>query len=285
MALLTTARRTGFALAVVIAFVAVGCGSGSSPRTAGRLDSTVASLQRAAASRSQSDDFQRLRAAILGGAARDFAQGTGIGGPGYEDCVLGLLREALDRPALASLVQVYRRPDGQQFSAQALNSLAAPAGARCGHRWYVPELVEASRGLRRGHLAGTAVKRLGITYGPYLGVRCRSANHPGCDRVGIDLVLKHAATRVLALIGDRRLRLHTPGMHSGVRYRDWVGTLSHAGLDRPGSPLQIPDNGRASGIWAGYPPVYVAVEFDITFADGRRVRALIPRVFLSPGWG
>jgi hypothetical protein len=286
MALLKIVRRAGFALApVAIAIVAVGCGSGSSPASAGRLDSTVASLQRAAASRSRSDDFQRLRTAVLAGAVRDFAEGTGIGGPGYENCVLGLLREALDRPALTRLVQVYRRPDGQQFAAQALNALASPLGARCGHRPYVPELIEASRGLSRGWLAGSAVKRLGITYGPYLGVRCRRPNHPGCDLVGIDVVFRHAASRVLALIGDRRVRLHTPGMHDGVRYRDWVGSLSHAGMDRPGSPFEIPDNGRAIGVWAGSPPVYVPVEFDVTYADGRHARALISRVFLSPGWG
>jgi hypothetical protein len=286
MALSTTARRSGLAIGLIIAAAtASGCGSASTSTAGGQIASTVASLQRAAAARSESEGFQRLRAAVLRGAARDFAVGTGVGGADYEQCVLGLLRESLDRPALARLVQVHRRPDGQQFSAQALNALAAPLGARCGHRWYVPELIDASRGLGRGRLVGGAVKRLGITYGPYLGVRCRRANHHGCDLVGIDVVFRHAATRVLALIGDRRLRLRTPGLHDGVRFRDWVGTLSHAGLERPGSPFQIPDNGRAAAVWAGSPPVYVGVEFAVTYADGHHARALLPRVFLSPGWG
>lgn len=227
----------------------------------------------------------RLRAAVVSGAARDFAIGNGIGGPRYESCVLALLREALDRPTLARLVQVHRRPGGPQFAGQALNTLALPLGTRCGHPYYVPELVEASRGLGRGRLQTAPAARLGITYGPYLGVRCRRANHHGCDLVGIDVVLGHAADRVLALVGNRRLQLHTPGMHDGVRYRDWVGTIVHAGLERPGSPFRIPDNGRAAGVWAGNPPVYVPVEFRVAYADGRRARALIPHVFLSPGWG
>jgi hypothetical protein len=286
MTLLATVRRAGLTLTLAIAAAAAsGCGSAPAPTTAGPIPATVASPRRVSPVRPESKDFPQLREAVLRGAVKDFAEGTGIGGADYQGCVLAQLRKALDRPALARLVQVYRRPDGQQFSAQALNALAAPLGARCGHRWYVPELIAASRGLSRGRLAGGAVKRLGITYGPYLGVRCRSANHHGCDLVGVDVVFRRPASRVLALLGDRRLRLHTPGMHDGVRYRDWVGNLANAGMDRPGSPFQIPGNGRASGVWAGYPPVYVPVEFRVTYRDGRRARALLPRVFLSPGWG
>jgi hypothetical protein len=61
-----------------------------------------------------------------------------------------LLRQALDRATIRELVRIYRTPDGQPYAAQALNGLAAPLAARCGHRTYVPELVEASRGLRKG---------------------------------------------------------------------------------------------------------------------------------------
>lgn len=80
-----------------------------------------------------SASFERVRGAVLRGAAKDFAQGTGIGGPAFESCVRELLGRVLDRPAIARLVQVYRRPDGQQFAAQALNALASPLGAECGH--------------------------------------------------------------------------------------------------------------------------------------------------------
>ena len=285
MRLSATASRAVLTLAVLFSAAAVfGCGSGApGGRSEQVAAATIGRSHPAAAARAA--EVQRLRRAVVRGAARDFAIGNGIGGHDYEACVLVTLRDALDRAALARLVQVYRRPDGQQFAAQALNRLAVPLGAACGHPFYVPELVEASRGLADGRVRNVASERLGIAYGPYLGVRCRHANHHGCDRVGLDVVFGHAATRVLALIGDRRLRLHTPGMHDGVRYRDWVGTFAGAGLERPGSPLEIPGNGRSSGIWAGYPPVYVPVEFDVAYADGRHVRALLPRVFLSPGWG
>lgn len=283
MGLSTTTRRAALALVVSTA-AAVGCGSGGPGGTSdGAPAGTAMRSHPAAAARAA--EIQRLRRAVVRGAARDFAIGNGIGGHAYEACVLVSLRDALDRAALARLVQVYRRPDGRQFAAQALNRLAVPLGAACGHPYYVPELVEASRGFARGRTRTVAAERLGITYGPYLGVRCGRPNHHGCDLVGIDVVFGHAANRVLALIGDSRLRLHTPGMHDGVRYRDWVGTLANAGLARPGSPLHIPGAGRAPHVWAGSPAVYVPVEIDVAYADGRHLRALVPRVFLSPGWG
>jgi hypothetical protein len=228
---------------------------------------------------------ERVRRAVLRGAAKDFAQGTGIGGAGFESCLLGLLGGALDRATITRLVQVYRRPGGQRYAAQALNALASALGARCGHRPYVPELIEASRGLREGTPAGRAARALGVTYGPYLGVRCRRAYHVGCDRIGIDIVFSDPATRVLAVVGGRRLRLHTPGMHGGARYRDWVGTLRNVGLDHPRSRLHVRGYGRSGSVWAGKPPVYVPVELRVAFADGRNTAATFPGVFLSPGWG
>jgi hypothetical protein len=245
----------------------------------------VASL---AACGSDSEDpsrLERLRAAVLSGAREDFAAGTGAGGPAFEACVLGRLEEALDRPALERLVGVRRRPGGQQFAAQALNALAAPLAARCGHRFYVPKLVEASRGLRGRVPSEAAAKRLGVVYGPYLGIRCRRANRIGCDRVGIDVVFSARAKRVTAVVGGRRLRLRTPGLHSGVRGRDWVGTLERAGLSRRGSPLRVEAYGPGDTAWAGNPARYVRVELQVDFADRSRARAVFPAVFLSPGWG
>lgn len=226
-----------------------------------------------------------VRSAVLRGAARDFAQGTGAGGPAFEACVRRLLGRALDRPTIARLEGVYRRPGGQPFTAQALNALASPLAARCGHRTFVPELVEASRGLRAGESAGLAVRKLGIVYGPYLGVRCRRADRVNCDRVGIDVVFSAAARRVTAAVAGNRVRLRTPGLHSGARHRDWVGTFENAGLSRPGSPFHVHGHGPHGLAWAGSPPVYVPVELRVAFADGRTVEALVPKVFLSPGWG
>jgi hypothetical protein len=126
---------------------------------------------------------------------------------------------------------------------------------------------------------------LGVAYGPYLGVRCRRADHIGCDRVGIDVVFSAAVARVVAVVGNHRLRLNTPGMHNGVRYRDWVGTFTNAGMDRPGSPFHVRGYGRADSVWAGSPPVYVPVELRVAYAGGRSTSALFPGIFLSPGWG
>lgn len=253
------------AVLVAVLVPASGCGSSSSEAAGARY-------------------FQGVRDAVVRGAALDFAQGTGIGGSSYEVCVRGLLRKALDRPAITTLVQVYRRPGGQQFAAQALNALAAPLGARCGHRTYVPELVEASRALRAGIPTGAAVRTLGVTYGPYLGVRCRRAYRVGCDSVGIDVVFATAATRVTAVVGNLRVRLRTPGMHNAVPHHDWVGTFSNAGLERPRSPFHISGH-RPGGAWGGNPALFVPVELQVDFVGGHRAHALFPRVFVSPGWG
>lgn len=229
--------------------------------------------------------FQALRKAILQGAATDFANGTGVGPPHFEGCLQAKLRRTLDDAELASLVQVYRRRGGQQFTAQALSALAAPLGDRCGGRRFVPEMIAASEALRFGRPAGRALRRLAVTYGPYIGVRCRQANSTRCERIGIDIVLKKPVVHVSAWIAGRRISLTTPGLHDGVRGKDWVGFLANAGLAKKGSPLYIHPNGRNSGIWGGNPPVYVPIRVAVTYADGHRRSGTFPHVFLSPGWG
>jgi hypothetical protein len=217
--------------------------------------------------------LERVRDAVLRGASKDFAEGTGIGGPSFEACVKGSLRGALDGPTIANLVAVYRRPYGTAYAAQALNALVAPLAADCGHRYWVPELVGAARGLRSASPIGAATRKLGVTYGPYLGMRCRHAGYGRCGRVGIDVVLGHAATRVDAVIGcAQTIRLRTPGRHNGVEYRDWVGTFTH-----PELPPRRHHQDQAL--------VYVAIELRVHFADGRRVHALFPHVLVSSGWG
>lgn len=273
------ARPLKIALVVLVAFAVtslVGCG-GSPAGTS--------SVGSAKGLRGSGDaEARHLRDSVVRGLERDFAEGTRVGGPAFESCLDRRLRKALDRPTLAGLVQVYRRPTGQPYAAQALNILAEPLAVDCGHRHFVPEMVNASRGLRGGKPAGAAVRKLGVTYGPYLGVRCLRAGHIACDRVGIDIVFRRAATGVVAVIGERHLRLRTPGMHSRVPRHDWVGTLTDAGLATKGSPLAIEDP-YGPQRWSGSPPVYVPVELRVTYASGRRAHALFAHVFLSPGWG
>lgn len=233
-----------------------------------------------------------LRKAILAGLDADFAVGTGAGPPHFRSCLETRLRRALDRGALASLVAVYRRPDGYAFADQALGRFAAPLGKRCGGARFVPEMIDAARALRLGRPYGRASRRLGVSYGPYLGVSCEDPDSTRCDEVGIDVVLKGKATRVSAAIAGRRIPLRTPGPHSGVRGRDWVGTLPNAGLEAPDSPLYVRRDAPRGGAWYGYrtawfgyPPVYVPVTVSVTRANGRRLAAAFPHVFLSPGWG
>jgi hypothetical protein len=275
----------GIAVLVVVSVSVSACGSTSTSTNTTAPGRTASAEKGSDSTNGRSAYFVRVRDAVLRGAARDFAQGTGIGGPAYESCVRGLLRRVLDPPTIARLIQVYHRSGGQQFAAQALNILASPLGKRCGHRSYVPELIDAAHGLRQGRPADDATRELGIAYGPYLGVRCRRADHVGCDRVGIDVVFADAATRVAAVVGGRRLRLHTPGMHNGIEHRDWVGTVANAGMGNPASPFYIEGSSWANGVWAGSPPLYVPVELRVKFAGGRTASALVPQVFVSPGWG
>jgi hypothetical protein len=247
-------------LVAVVGVVLAGCGAGASS------SSPVASSQGRVAY------LDRVRDAVVHGAATDFALGTGIGGPSFEACVKGSLRGALDGPTIGNLVAVYRRPQGVAYAAQALNALAAPLAAACGHRSWVPELVEAARGLRSAAPIGAAIQKLGVTYGPYLGMRCSNAGYGRCERVGIDVVFGHAATRVVALAGGEAIRLRTPGQHNRIRYRDWVGTFTSVDFPRR-------NHHRDQAL------VYVPVELRVHFADGRRARALFPHVLVSSGWG
>lgn len=218
-------------------------------------------------------ELERVRDAVLRGAKADFALGTGIGGPSFEACVAGRLRKALDAPTIADLVAVYRGPYGTAYAAQALNALAAPLAARCGHRSWVPELIEAARGLRSAHPFGAAVEKLGVTYGPYLGMRCRNVGYGRCARVGIDVVFRAAAKRVEATIGDAQtIRLRTPGQHNRVAGHDWVGTFT-----RPELPPRHHHQDQAL--------VYVPIELRVEFAGGRRAHARFPHVLVSSGWG
>lgn len=131
----------------------------------------------------------------------------------------------------------------------------------------------AARGLATTHATGAAVRKLGVTYGPYLGLRC---SHPvakaDCERIGIDVVFRRPAVSAVAVAGDQKIHLRTPGRHDGVRAHDWVGNFTHAGLaagpDEPGTNIS-----------------WVEVELRVRFAGGARRQATFPHVLLAPGWG
>jgi hypothetical protein len=258
---MTSRRRlTALALLIPVAlaalFAATAGGSGTAARHSGRAAY-----------------FAHVRDAVVHGAARDFAESTGIGGPAYAACVKSELGATLDPPTISSLAGVYRRPGNSALVAQILNAMALPGATRCGHRYWVPELTGAARGLSFSHDTGVAVRTLGVSYGPFLGARCRVARSRRCGRVGIDVVFRRPVTSVLAYIGIQHTRLVTPGLHNGVTNHDWVGTFTRARFT-PRGPFNINNE-----------PFYVAVELRVIFAGGRHAHALFPRVLLAPGWG
>lgn len=247
-------------LALLAVLVAIGCGSGASEQRSGQGREKVAPT-----------DYQAMRDKVLLGLAKDFRASTRVGPPRYGLCVRLGMRQALTQEQLGRLVAIYRRPGGQQLAAQALNALAAPVGAECGGAKYVPELVTASEAVGGDYpLArlGIAARRLGLTYGPYLGVTCRQAGATGCDSVGVDVVLRRDARAVTAWVGGRRLVMRTPGLHTGRAGRDWVGYLDRVGLGGPGSPA-----------------VYLPVRLEILYPDETTMADTLPHVLLSPGWG
>ena len=172
--------------------------------------------------------------------------------------------------------------------AQALNRLAVPVGDRCGGRRFVPEMVAASAGFAKVDLSELQARRPGVVYGPYIGVSCLRADSTGCDRVGFDLVLRRRAVAVAASVAGRSIHLISPGPvphDARAAGRDWGGYLEDAGLSRKGSPFRIPEDGRARGVWAGQPSVYLPVRVVATYPAGCRVAFVFPRVLLSPGFG
>src|SRR5829696_4426401 len=227
---------------------------------------------------------EHLRRAVLQGVGRDYLGGTQVGPPSFGLCLQRGLGALLDEQNLRALALVYRRPAGQQLTAQALSDLAAPVGARCGGRRFVPMPIEASMAFRAGRLpAGGIASRL--AYGPYLGVTCLARNSVRCDSVGVDLELRRDAAAVTAHIGGRMLRLQTPGVHSGLPARDWGGRLNWVGLARRDSPFYVEPYGKSQTTWAGYPPVFLPVALEIAYPQGKHVEGRLPSVSLAPGSG
>jgi hypothetical protein len=275
-------------LSLLAMSMAIGCGASGSERTATPEPEAATARTDAHLMRESRTDYDLMRDKVVLGLAKDFRVGIHAGPPRYGLCVRLGMRRALTREHLNRLVAVRRRPDGQQFAAQALNALAAPIGAECGGARYVPELVTASEALDDDYplsRLGIAARRLGVTYGPYLGLTCRKPGSTRCDSVGVDVVLRREARAVTAWVGGRRLALRTPGLHSGEAGRDWVGYLDRVGLGRAGSPFHIPANGRSPATWAGSPAVYLPVRLEVAYPDETPVTGALPRVFLSPGWG
>jgi hypothetical protein len=211
-----------------------------------------------------------LRGKVVTGVGEDFRGGTHAGPKGYGICVRVGIGRALDRATLRHLLAVSRRPHGGAHAAQALNALAVPIGDACGGRRFVPELVHAAAALRGARLVDSRAHRLGLEYGPYLGISCPRPSRRACDRIGVALVLRREARSVAAIVAGRRVQLVTPGPvphDADAVGRDWGGFLENAGMRREGAPT--------------YLPVRVA----IVYPGGRREMLRMPPVRVSPGFG
>ena len=176
-----------------------------------------------------------MRDKVVLGLATDFRAGTHAGPDGFGLCVRLGMRRVLTRAQLSRLVSVYRRPGGQAFAAQALNALAAPIGAECGGAKFVPELIGAAEALGGEYPLSRldiAARRLGIGYGPYLGVRCARPGSTHCDQVGIDVVLHREAAAVTAWVGGAEAPPADPRPPQRRR-RAGLGRLPRPGRARP----------------------------------------------------
>jgi len=270
-------QLTLLSLALLAILVPAGCGSG------GSAPGTEREFAKAAPT-----DYAVMRNKVVLGLARDFRAGAQAAPRRYGLCVRLGMRRALTRVRLDRLVAVYRRPRGRELAAQALDTLAAPIGAGCGGARFVPELVTAAAALGGEYplsRVGIAARRLGIAYGPYLGVTCRPAGSTRCDSVGVDVVLRRDARAVTAWVGGRRLVLRTPGLHSGQAGRDWVGYLDRVGFRRPGSPFYIRSSGGRRITWNGSAAVRLPVRLQVLYPDESTTGGSLPRILLSPGWG
>jgi hypothetical protein len=140
----------------------------------------------------------------------------------------------------------------------------------------LPLLIPIGNTLQRCP-ARAADTRLPQSALPFLGVACSQPNSIACDRIGVGVHLKAAATLVTVTVAGRLVTLSPP-----LDPPDdlWYGYLSDAGLSH--GPLDVH---RLPGrLWFGTPEVYPRVRVTAFFADGTAA-SLHAVDFLHPGFG
>lgn len=140
----------------------------------------------------------------------------------------------------------------------------------------LPLLIPIGNTLK-GCLGRAAHIRLPQSALPFLGVACSQPNSIACDRVGVGVHLKAAATLVTVTVAGRLVTLSPP---FDPRDDLWYGYLSDAGLSH--GPLDVH---RARGrLWFGIPEVSARVRVTAFFADGTAASREAVDV-LHPGFG
>ncbi len=141
----------------------------------------------------------------------------------------------------------------------------------------MPMLIPIGSTLRACPSTG-AMATLGAAATPLLGVACPVGNSIACDRVGIGVHLRRAATLVVVQVAGRLVTLSPP-----MFPRDdlWLGYLSDAGLRRGPLKVHIPPS---THLWLGTPEVSTRVRVTAFFPNGRAA-TLSAGVLLNPGFG
>jgi hypothetical protein len=141
----------------------------------------------------------------------------------------------------------------------------------------VPMLIPIGNTLRGCPVNG-AIQTLGGAATPFLGVSCPVGNSIACDRVGIGVHLRRAATLVTVQVAGRLVTLSPP-----LDPPDdlWLGYLFDAGLRHGPLKVHIP---ASADLWAGSPEVDARVHVTAFFSNGRAA-TLSAGVLLHPGFG
>jgi hypothetical protein len=166
------------------------------------------------------------------------------------------------------------------------------AGARCvelsvSSPGRVPERLRLPFG--RGTCAASAQRETRgkrfLGHAPYLGMACPKANSIACDRVGLTVWLKRAATGVSASVNGRPLRLEAGGTGGRPPATHWEGFLQPAGMLR-GALKITPDRllGGDRYYWVGSHFKDAWVTIAIRRPDGSTDEASLP-VPLAAGYG
>lgn len=130
----------------------------------------------------------------------------------------------------------------------------------------------------RGCPVSEPLQTLAATATPFLGVSCPVPNSIACDRVGIGVHLRRAATLVTVQVAGRVVTLSPP---TDPPDDLWLGYLFNAGLGHGLLRVDIPANSR---LWFGSPEVYPRVRVTAFFPNGRAATRSTT-VLLHPGFG
>lgn len=129
-----------------------------------------------------------------------------------------------------------------------------------------------------GCAATRPTRTLGDAALPFLGVACPVGNSISCDRVGVGVHLRRAATLVVVRVAGRLVTL-SPPMDPPDDL--WLGYLDDAGLKHGPLDVHLP---AGVNVWSGTPEVDAPVGVSAFFPDGH-FGTRTGTVPLYPGFG